>query len=578
MPMLKKTIIIAVCGFSIAPLAALAQYKDFVRKETKHKLFQVSFDKNNVSVTTYSADDSVTVIVSRQDIQAFEPQIKIAEDVIFTNEGLIFQGEKLPYENISDADVFSESDQTRITFYESTLSPSQIKKIREGNIVTFADPITVNKEDFIRGLVFSIKGLITVSGEVNKDIISLFGDIALQTGSVARGNVASITGIITVEQQVSLYGEVYSGTKDYDQKRFRFYRENEFEPGFLLNYNRVDGLLLGGKCSYVDADSTLPSAEIGLGYALESERLRYFAKLSHTIVRKYSLKVGAKYYRELASEDDWLLGNAENAVFVLLATEDFKDYYESEGFVGWLETNPTKHLELKAGYYYDDTHWLRARNRMWSLFGGGKIFRDNFSSVIEPYRSAGIDEIDSTTNGSIFFSAEYDNSDRDKGFNTSGWELFGELEWSHPNLGSDFNYRRYRLTAIRNQHLCKHSGLRMRGQFANSDGYLPMYKRYFVGGLGTLHGYRHKEFMGTRYWLTNTEYRMKLPTKFDSYLLLFWDVAQTANDAKLDDRAEIRHDLGIGLNFSGARLNMSKRLDSAQDRDLRIYVRLTKAF
>jgi len=573
-----RVVVSVSCFILVAALTSQAQYQDFVRKETKAKFFRVSFDKKNISVTKYSADDSITVAALREDIQTSGAEIRIAKDVIFSSDGLMFQGVKLPYETISDADVVSENGQTRITFYESTLSPVQVKKIREGNIITFSDPITIDKDDFIKGLVLSIKGPIIVSGEVNKDIISLFGDVTVITGAVARGDIGSITGQVSVEQHASLYGEVFSGTKDFDSRRFRFYRENEFEPGLMLNYNRVDGLLLGGKCSYVDADSILPSAEIDLGYALESKRLRYSARLSHTIIRKHSLKIGAEYYQKLTSEDDWLLGNAENAVFVLLATEDFKDYYETEGFAGWIEMKPARHLEISTGYRYDDTHWLRAHRQMWSLFGGSKIFRENFSSVSEPYGSVGVAEIDSTAHGSIFLKAEYDNREFDKEFNASGWGFLGELELSQSDRGSDFDYHRYTLTAIRYQYVSKRAALRLRGRYANSDGYLPMYKRFFVGGLGTLGGFNHKEYMGTRYWMTNSEFWINLPISIQTYLVLVWDVAQIANDTKLDDNAEVRHDIGVGLRMAGIRVDVSKRLDSASDRDPKGYVRFTRNF
>jgi len=573
-----RVIVTAVLYVCLFTLPSRAQYKDFIRKETKSKLLQVSFDKNNVAVTKYSAGDSITVMVSRENIQTSAAEIRMANDVIFTAAGLLFQGEILPYQNISDADVFSDNDQTRITFYESTLSPAQIKKMREGNVISFADSIIINKGDFVRGLVLSIRGPITVGGEVNKDIISLFGDVTVTTGAAARGDIASITGRISVEPHASLYGEIYSGTKDYDSRRYRYYRENEFEPDLMMNYNRVDGLLFGGKCSYVDADSILPSAEIEVGFAFESERWRYRASLSHTIIRRHSVKVGAAYFQKLASGDDWILGNAENAVFVILANEDFKDYYETESFSGWIEIKPARHLELKTGYRYDDTHWLRARRQMWSLFGGSKIFRENFGSVSEPYRSIGVSEIESNSNGSIFIESEYDDREFDSDFNTSGFALSGEMEWSHPNFGSDFNYRRYSLTAVRYQYVSKHTGLKWRGSFANSDGYLPMYKRFFIGGLGTLQGFKHKEFMGTRYWMANTEFWVNLPFSLQTNLIFVWDVAQIANDAKLGDSSEIRHDVGLGLRMAGIRLDLGKRLDSAFERSLKVYVRFSRDF
>ena len=566
-------------GFiALSPMATLSQYKDFVRKETKKKVFEIAYDKKYVSVIDFSGAEAKTVAARRENISFSNSEIKLTPEVFFDSAGLNFQREKHSYENLSDVSIISEKGQTRITFYERGQAPGRSSTIHEGNIITFAEPITIKKGDFVRGMVLSIRGPVTVSGEVNKDIVSLFGDVTIVTGSVARGNIASITGNLNVEQHASIYGEVYSGTKNYESRHFRFYREDEFEQGILFNYNRVDGLLLGGKLGFVHYDSLWPSVDAGIGYAFASQRWRYHLKLTQKLWKRKSLSIGGEYYRKLGSEDDRLLENSENMIFAFLATEDFKDYFETEGAAFWFEIHPERNLLIKTGCRFDDTRWFGAKRRLWSLFGGDKLFSENFSSVEKSFRAAGITEIDSLANGAIFLNVNYDNRDLGEGFNTSGWRIDAELEWSNPDLGSDSEFRRYWLTAIRYQYLNKYSALHLRGTLANSDGYLPMYKRYYLGGLGTMMGYKHKEFIGTRYWQTNAEYWVSLPTNFQCHVIVFWDVSQIANDAKLDSDAEIRHDLGVGLNVSGLRLNVAKRLDRAADRNPRIYVRLARVF
>ena len=105
-----------------------------------------------------------------------------------------------------------------------------------------------------------------------------------------------------------------------------------------------------------------------------------------------------------------------------------------------------------------------------------------------------------------------------------------------------------------------------------------MYKRYFIGGLGTLQGYKHKEFIGTRYWMTNSEIWLNLPSTMEPYLILIWNMVQIANDAKFDENAEIRHDLGFGIGLANLRIDVTKRLDSSNDRDPRFYVRFARRF
>lgn len=93
-----------------------------------------------------------------------------------------------------------------------------------------------------------------------------------------------------------------------------------------------------------------------------------------------------------------------------------------------------------------------------------------------------------------------------------------------------------------------------------------------------MRGYRHKEFMGSRYWMANTELWLNIPSIYNAYLIPFWDVCQIANDSKLDENAEVKNDIGIGVKITGIQLNLAKRLDGAANRDPRIYVRFSKAF
>jgi outer membrane protein assembly factor BamA len=278
-----------------------------------------------------------------------------------------------------------------------------------------------------------------------------------------------------------------------------------------------------------------------------------------------------------ASEDDWLLSNSENTAFALIATEDFKDYYESEGITGWLQIDLQEQLFLKLGYNYYETRWFEAEDNLWSLFGGSKVFRPNFSAVTSPFREVGIQEIDTAKNGELFLEVDFDNRYGDKNSVTSGWRFSGEFELSKNDLSSDFDYQKYAVQIVRYQKIIEHLRARFRARHGNSDGYLPMQQRFFLGGLGTLPGYKHKEYIGTRFWMVNSEYLVGLPTSYQSNFIIFWDVGQIANDTRLGN-AEIKHSLGVGVDLGGFRLNLNKRLDSAIDRDIRIYVRFSSSF
>lgn len=570
-----------ICVFLFAallPVNSYAQYKDFERVETKKEFFSILFDKNSITVTATVDSQLKTATTGLGDVQVQANEVKITDKARFLTNALEFENTTFDYSEIVESRVISEGEQTTVLFYKAAKPSSRLSKMREGNVVTFKDSINVKSNDFVKGMALSIAGPITVDGEINKDVISLFGNVSLSSTAVARGDIVSITGEINVETQATIYGEIYSGVKDYDSNRFRFYQESELSAGLMLNYNRVDGLLLGGTLGFTHIDSAFPTIKIGVGYALESARLRFFLRATQLISRNKSFKIGGEYYKKLASEDDRLIGNGENMAFALIAAEDYKNYYETEGGTGWLELHPCQYSTYKIGYRYDDTRWLPAHRNLWSLFGGSKLFPENFSTVESTYRNFGVFETDNTVNATIYLEAEFDDRVSALDENISGWGLYGKFEWSNPDFSSDFDYRRYLISVARYQSINKYTSIRVHAEYAGSDGYLPMYKRFFLGGLGTLWGYKHKEFSGSRYWLANTEYWVNLPTNFESNLFLFWDVGRISNTAGFEDTDEVRNDIGAGLNLADIRFYLAKRLDSAPEKDPKFYLRFSRSF
>ncbi|MFQ5499068.1 MAG: BamA/TamA family outer membrane protein, partial [Candidatus Zixiibacteriota bacterium] len=136
---------------------------------------------------------------------------------------------------------------------------------------------------------------------------------------------------------------------------------------------------------------------------------------------------------------------------------------------------------------------------------------------------------------------------------------------------------RYSFALRRHQKITRRTMLLLRGMLALSDGYLPMHKRYFLGGLGTLRGYNHKELMGTRFWMANVEYRFDLPTA-DFALSALWDVARIANDSPIDE-GQIKHSFGFAAYVDDdLRISLAKRLDRSDNDDPKLYVRLEQTF
>ena len=555
------------------------KYKEFGQSGKSSEFFKITLEKKQVQVTAFFDDRESVQQFRLNDLAAKNGQVYAGDILLFDEAGLVIEGRTYPYDQVSDTRVFGSDDHISILFMTSTGAAASVRRFKRGNLIETSRDLVVDSDEFIRGLVLSLTGSIEIYGEVNRDVISLLGDVYVGPGAVVRGDIVSFSGRVDVARDASVYGEVFRADKRRTKYRHRFYRgDKAIDAIGDFVYNRVDGATLYFGAEFSDSDSLLPLIRAQGGYAFASERWRYEFGLEQIVLRDPAIAVGGALYRRLASEDDWLIGNWENTTFALLVTEDFKDYYEGEGGTLFVRGKPMDNLTVECRYRYEETRWLPANRDLWSLFGGDKKFGDNFERVPYAYRLDGIREIDTTANAGLTWEVDYDTRDEDDPFDRSAWHVTANLEWSHPDLSSDFDYRRYTLSVRRYQEIHRHAMLLLKGIYGGSDGHLPMYKRFYMGGLGTLRGYKHKEFMGSRFWMATAEYRIAFP-KTDVAVSVFWDGAQIANDTRLDRDVETRHDLGMALYLGkDFKVSLAKRLDHSFDDDPKFYVRLNHVF
>jgi len=574
----KLAVVIAIAlmtSMATTSTAEQTEYKPYQNSSAKEVYYEIVFSEEKSTIRIADENQTTGLSFFHDELEVKRDHVLLVGEVLFDSEGLHLDGKLLPYDNITDTRVQFSDEETAITFFTRTGDEARIGRIRRGNLIEPVTDIIVTKDEFVRGIVFSVTSDVEIYGEVNKDVISLFGDVFVGPNAVVRGDVIAASGDVNVTKDASVYGEVYSETSGREGRRHRF-REPRNRAAFEGSgyYNRVDGLAISLKGSYSDRDSLLPSAWVSAGYAFESERWRYELGFEQTVLRSPAIAVGGSVFRRLETNDNWLLTTSENTFLALVACEDFMDYHEAEGAHGYLRIRPAQDMSLEAGYQWRETKWLPAQADLWAVFGRDKEFRRNFSSVDLPYRIDGAAEIDSTTNAGMYARFDWDTRDTAAILDRSAWAVTGTLDWSHPDLRSDFDYRRYTLSVRRYQQIHRRSMLLLRGMFGGSDGYLPMYERFYLGGLGSLRGYKHKEYIGTRFWMANAEYRIRFP-RTDLAASLFWDIGQIANDAPLDGDAEVRNSLGasvyIGDDF---KVSLARRLDRSEDNGPKFYVRL----
>jgi len=488
---------------------------------------------------------------------------------VFADGEIVVGSVRRALDDVIDLRVLDEDGQVTITFFRYENTNPRTQRLRQGNMVSAFEPIVVNEDQFVRGIVFSLAGDIEVYGEVNKDVVSLLGDVYVGPAAVARGDVASMNGRVDIARDAAVYGEVYTAYKRRVKTR-EYYRHAGFD------FDDQTRILQEG-LRWDDRDSTLPSLWAHGGYAFTSDRWRYEFGLEQTLLRRLPVSVGASMYRRLVTEDDWLMGHDENTAMGLIAGEDYRDYYEVEGAAIALTCRPIRQLTLQFGYYNENNRWLGANQNLWSLFGGDFSFDPNFNEIDTSLREQLIVDLDNTDDVGLNASIEFDTRSPDDPFRRSAWHFTGEAQWSQPSFESNFDYKRYQIGLRRYQKLHRRAMLLGRFVFGKTEGSTPIHKQFFLGGLGSLRGFEHKEYMGTKFWMGNIEYRFRFPDH-DLALAPFWDVGQIAADGSISE-AEVKHSLGLRVYLGDdVKLSMAKRLDRTDDDSIELYVRLEHLF
>ena len=573
-----KIFLLFALSFLIAGSTVAEDYKEYKYNRKQTDYFQIKFYRNNDRIEFIGFREKAILAVTgnKDELRINADTVFFKDKLLFDEQNLIIEHLNFPFADITDSRITETDNAITISFLTQE-DKSKLARFKKGNRFKSSRTIIIPADDFVRGMVLNISGDISINGEVNKDVISLFGNIMVNDSGVVRGNCASINGKIKIDKDAALYGEIYDSGRQGRGKKFRMYRDVAYKYNFFsLVYNRVDGLAMTAKFKYHDIDSLLPTVEGQIGYGLASDRGRYLISVEQVLLRDPVLSVGGSLYRQLISEDDRLIGTKENSIFALIAKEDYMDYYEAEGGSLYLKSHPTNKLTIEAGYTYFESNWLRSHRYLWSLFGGDKLFDLNYRSWHPIIRSNSISEVDTATVGYLYTKIDYNNKhEKNAVLKSSYWHLSGDLEWSKKGLQSDFDYRKYTLAVRRYQQLSRNSILLLRTVFSNSDGYLPNFKRFYLGGLGTVHGYEHKEYMGSRYWMANSEYRVDFPHSEFGFSV-FWDIGQIANDQKLDSDIEIKQSLGLSLFFEDDfKISLAKRLDRSFDDSPKLYVRFS---
>ncbi|MGD1044903.1 MAG: hypothetical protein ABR936_06195 [Bacteroidota bacterium] len=396
----------------------------------------------------------------------------------------------------------------------SHISPNITDSEIDSSAQSFSGDKVIKESETIDNNVVVKGGDLTIYGTVNGDVLVVGGDLHMKRTGKITGSARVVNGSILKED-----GAIIKGFEDYTRKeksRFRPSRRNfsrtirTFDvpwsdeqmnlDNFIFRYNRVEGVFLGlgsEKKYYWDGERNWNMyGSAGWGVKSHTWRgnlglVRQFAILTNE--GSGIIELGAEGYSFTDTKDKWVISLHENTAAALLIHEDFRDYFQRNGYtvhVAYYSKNDYLKNELKFAYLAD-TYDSLTNKVDWALFGGGKWFRMN--PAIDPGKmrsaiaSGGVSTISNTSHG------------------PEGWSLYASGEFAKKNWGSEFEFDQYIADLRRFQPLGMYDNFNIRVRAGSSTGVLPMQKLFELGGFGTMNAFPFKSEIGNRMLLINAE-------------------------------------------------------------------------
>lgn len=519
-------------------------------------------------VAFYTLDGHDSLVLTPYNSTTDSVGIWLDTSLVISTEGVLVGRRRYPASAI-------ESLTVNVSFNEAApIQKSQV--LGPDDRLVFLAPTSVAAGDYLKGDLIALGGEAKIEGEVGGDVICFLGVCRLEEEAVIHGDVIVIGGEIFQKDGAVIYGQLARESQEEHPKR-HYFEEPEFGAlSFSGAYNRVDGFNLNIKVGYKSGDLK-SRLWAGGGHAFSRDRWLYDVGFSQKLFDTHQFSFGASAYRRTWSADEWILGKVENSFATLFMRADFMDYTEKEGVSVFAGQEYKKVHQLKVTYSVNEYKALK-KETDWSILRGPKRFRENFSTLSAETLFAYAVDFDAEIAALVF---EYSFDTRDDPENPEkGWCAKAEWEVAGGGLGKEQDYSRIQLRFERIQPVIpRHSAL-LHILYGTSIHRLPLQKLFFLGGIGTLRGYRFKQFYGDRMVLMNFEYHARIIDEtFVPTPILFFDWGKTSprsGDPEFWNGRPFKYNIGLGFKFgSFLRFDLAKAFDN---NPLRLTFRFSRTF
>ena len=205
----------------------------------------------------------------------------------------------------------------------------------DAGVLRFYGDAHIKEDELIDSDVIVLKGKLELDGEVDGNVLAIFGDIELGSTAYVRGDVISVNGKVWTEDETNIRGDIVVTNVpiDYEHnhdvvlpKRRHESRNNSYmnqrwpdddDEVVWADYTRVDGLTLGLQFPQRGwwANKNHNFALIGkAGYSFTSKKWQYQAGLERWTSGDFRFSVGGEFHDLTDTQDRWIICDHENGL------------------------------------------------------------------------------------------------------------------------------------------------------------------------------------------------------------------------------------------------------------------------
>lgn len=352
----------------------------------------------------------------------------------------------------------------------------------------------------------------------------------------------------------------------------RHRRNRRIEP--ILDYNRVDLFRVGVTGELQDPSTMAPRIGGRFEYATGRRRGLYGVQVEQPLAPPGRLALGVSMSRRTDHSELQQADDVENSLTLLFARQDYRDYFEREGFGVYLAWR-VPDFSVISVHARNDTY------RSLKLQGGTRSFFENHHELRDNPK---VDEGDIHA---VLLRLE--RQTRRTARTRAGFYHWIELERAGHGMGGDFAYTRALADLRSVVRLSPTAVLALRAAVGTAaTGVLPAQKEFTTGGVDGLRAHAFAQYRGNQLLLAQAEFTTALwrerPGRYHARLhaIAFVDVGRAwggAGSTWDPARHQMQVDGGIGLTTSEDNLRVYVARNLQQSRSEAVFsVRLQRPF